>query len=42
VSAEIGFVRPEDKMVTAGAPIVTDNGYIYPTDGFAATYDAQP
>jgi uncharacterized surface protein with fasciclin (FAS1) repeats len=40
--ATIGFVPVEHRTVTAGAPIAANNGFIYPTDGFAATYDAEP
>jgi hypothetical protein len=32
--ATIGFTLPTDRTITAGAPIATDNGFIYPTDGF--------
>jgi Fasciclin domain len=31
----------EGMMITADTPIVANNGLIYPTDGFATTYEAQ-
>jgi uncharacterized surface protein with fasciclin (FAS1) repeats len=40
--ATIGGVPMEHRTVTAGAPIAADNGFIYPTDGFASTYNPQP
>jgi uncharacterized surface protein with fasciclin (FAS1) repeats len=40
-NATIGFVRPQNRTITAGAPIAADNGFIYPTDGLVTTYDAQ-
>jgi uncharacterized surface protein with fasciclin (FAS1) repeats len=38
----IGFSLPKQKTTTVGAPVAADNGLIYPTNGLAGTFAAQP